>query len=470
MLPFRNLNTAKIYFGTLIEHNKLTQELKDFYAKECCSEGKTSILRYCITEVGACVDGTEDESLLHVCIRSGQAACASLLIDLGANIYSVKKMVPFPPLSYCCKFSRMHGVYDIFKSLVEKGAPSIFSIGAGASVLHHCVFFHSLKEASLLLESGCSPNVVRNEKGFYQTPIYSAIASGSIKGLSLLIHHGADVDFRANDQSTPLFAAVRAYDHKVTLSIVKMLVSNGADVHAVDNDGHNLLYPCLSVLNSDSSSLPVLKYLLDEGVDFWTCKKGIASPFLVSIDVSDISAFTSMLNLCKQGDVCVKHALCAAVSKSKQKVINLILSSGKLGCNVPYLLSSTLESLLDLNISLDDKKNALLQFLKAGAVLQPPVEDRLIKLGLKEVLDQFKVKKTSKKKRGGGKKKVLEEESGVKNECVVCLDQKSTHAFIPCGHLCVCEGCKNALLEKEGSFCPVCMEKSTQVLKIFICN
>jgi len=28
----------------------------------------------------------------------------------------------------------------------------------------------------------------------------------------------------------------------------------------------------------------------------------------------------------------------------------------------------------------------------------------------------------------------------VDEECVVCMDQTSTHSFMPCGHRCVCQG------------------------------
>eukprot|EP00960_Hanusia_phi_P070095 767236-Hanusia_phi.AAC.1 len=39
--------------------------------------------------------------------------------------------------------------------------------------------------------------------------------------------------------------------------------------------------------------------------------------------------------------------------------------------------------------------------------------------------------------------------------CVICLEGKSTHAYIPCGHLAVCQECKN----KSPSLCPICNQK-----------
>ena len=37
------------------------------------------------------------------------------------------------------------------------------------------------------------------------------------------------------------------------------------------------------------------------------------------------------------------------------------------------------------------------------------------------------------------------------NECVVCMDGGKTTAFVPCGHLCVCETCAEAC-----DTCPMC--------------
>ena len=40
-------------------------------------------------------------------------------------------------------------------------------------------------------------------------------------------------------------------------------------------------------------------------------------------------------------------------------------------------------------------------------------------------------------------------------KCIVCIDQSSEYACIPCGHLCLCHGCRNPI----GGLCPVCREE-----------
>ena len=62
------------------------------------------------------------------------------------------------------------------------------------------------------------------------------------------------------------------------------------------------------------------------------------------------------------------------------------------------------------------------------------------------------------------------------SECVVCLDEPRTHAFLECMHMCVCAGCAELLLAKdewrgtvhaEGAECPLCRTNSISVRRVF---
>jgi hypothetical protein len=50
------------------------------------------------------------------------------------------------------------------------------------------------------------------------------------------------------------------------------------------------------------------------------------------------------------------------------------------------------------------------------------------------------------------------------SECVVCLDGASTHACLPCGHLCACEGCSVSLARE----CPLCRTPCMQWVRIHV--
>lgn len=57
----------------------------------------------------------------------------------------------------------------------------------------------------------------------------------------------------------------------------------------------------------------------------------------------------------------------------------------------------------------------------------------------------------------------------VKDEdlCVICFEREKTHAFAPCGHMCVCEMCSNQIMSIT-DICPICRSNSSSVLHIYI--
>ncbi|EKX33564.1 hypothetical protein GUITHDRAFT_81277, partial [Guillardia theta CCMP2712] len=48
--------------------------------------------------------------------------------------------------------------------------------------------------------------------------------------------------------------------------------------------------------------------------------------------------------------------------------------------------------------------------------------------------------------------------------CVLCMERKADWALIPCGHLCLCEQCKDGATDRP---CPLCRSNPTSVNKIF---
>jgi len=51
--------------------------------------------------------------------------------------------------------------------------------------------------------------------------------------------------------------------------------------------------------------------------------------------------------------------------------------------------------------------------------------------------------------------------------CVICISKAKTHAFVPCGHQCVCKQCGTTLLQRYGAACPVCRCKVHMIMQIF---
>ena len=50
----------------------------------------------------------------------------------------------------------------------------------------------------------------------------------------------------------------------------------------------------------------------------------------------------------------------------------------------------------------------------------------------------------------------------------VCMDAPASFAFIPCGHRCVCEKCRDSVCALFDSRCPRCRESFSSTLRIYV--
>ena len=71
------------------------------------------------------------------------------------------------------------------------------------------------------------------------------------------------------------------------------------------------------------------------------------------------------------------------------------------------------------------------------------------------------------------KKKFKNMYQSIKNNrfgnCSICCTKKATHAFIPCGHLCICSDCFNELLDRDlEEECIYCRSDESEIVQIFL--
>jgi len=52
-------------------------------------------------------------------------------------------------------------------------------------------------------------------------------------------------------------------------------------------------------------------------------------------------------------------------------------------------------------------------------------------------------------------------------ECSICFSEKKCCAFIPCGHLCVCQDCAEIIEQKTSPTCPICREKVESHFRVY---
>lgn len=54
------------------------------------------------------------------------------------------------------------------------------------------------------------------------------------------------------------------------------------------------------------------------------------------------------------------------------------------------------------------------------------------------------------------------------SECVMCLDAPKTMAFVPCGHMCVCESCSESIEPRGSRRCPMCRAVTSGKIKVYL--
>jgi len=54
-----------------------------------------------------------------------------------------------------------------------------------------------------------------------------------------------------------------------------------------------------------------------------------------------------------------------------------------------------------------------------------------------------------------------------KVKCAICLHNKRSYIFIPCGHLCLCKECKNEYIKKFDK-CPICKKLFDNIYKVYL--
>ena len=53
------------------------------------------------------------------------------------------------------------------------------------------------------------------------------------------------------------------------------------------------------------------------------------------------------------------------------------------------------------------------------------------------------------------------------NDCAICMDMSKNSVLRPCNHMVTCFKCSNLLLNRQDN-CPVCRERITEVIKVFM--
>ncbi len=125
-----------------------------------------------------------------------------------------------------------------YMTLLSLGADPNIQMNDGKSVMYYSLYQTNsfyLREA---LNHGGNPNLINKKNKLEPTPIFTAIMLLDFEKINLLIDAGADVDFLAANNYTPLLSAADLNRWDIVLTLLK----HGANYRIKDDSGKTILF------------------------------------------------------------------------------------------------------------------------------------------------------------------------------------------------------------------------------------
>ena len=198
-------------------------------------------------------------------------------------------------LYYACD----NGHTEVVRYLLENGA----SAHLGQIPLTVAVRKRHMSVVQLLLTHGAHPDTLHegyNNMTRCTLPLHMAVAQGDIELVELLLKHGASVDVEDLGGNNPLHLAVEHYQPRTTSShysdevatangiksLCDVLLENGADVNARNNNGQTPLYRAAS-----AGLLELVREMLEE----YGGNPNIGSPLAVACLMENVELVNLLL-------------------------------------------------------------------------------------------------------------------------------------------------------------------------------
>ena len=237
LLPY--VETTQMGFGILLsecvhaDHVACTEVLLQHWKSVC--KNVAFVPRESIHSTG-------QSSGVFPAMWSDPAVCR-VLIDAGADLHIKNEMRLLPLHTPCAS-----GALDVVKMLVEAGA----RVRAADDERHTCLITAACRGHTDIVRYLVGlPEVDVNHQYDDCTVLHFAVRHTDM--VHVLIDEGADVDAQDNEGSSPLHYACELG----VLPVVKILVRAGAGVRATDNDGCTCLHTATC-----SGETEIVRYLL----------------------------------------------------------------------------------------------------------------------------------------------------------------------------------------------------------------
>ncbi|AAR83392.1 CNPV046 ankyrin repeat protein [Canarypox virus] len=178
-----------------------------------------------------------------------------ILLDHGANVNLIDSDSGMSPLHEVVE----RDLYEVGKLLLSKGANiNIQSSIAGYTPVHLAVKLGKLKMLKLLLEYGADINIRSAIYGYTALHLSVKLETDCIKITNCIILYNPNVNAVDYYEKTPLYYAILRKD----IELIKLLIHNGADINFKNKIKRNILFSVLVTLDVD-----FIIYLLRLGGD-----------------------------------------------------------------------------------------------------------------------------------------------------------------------------------------------------------
>lgn len=199
---------------------------------------------------------------------------------------------------------------DLAKNAISQGANVNYLQPNGHTPLSLAVKKKNAVMTGILLASGADPNQRMETISYTDTPLIIAAVNDDLKIAQMLIQNGADVNMRrekrdngvaqvtySKDGSTPLiFAIEKDSIENPSLSMVQLLIAQGADVNLQNEQGYTPLMASVAHKWGKESKIvrcQIAKALLQGGADPAAKDKRNKTALQYATDKN----FTEMINL-----------------------------------------------------------------------------------------------------------------------------------------------------------------------------
>lgn len=276
-------------------------------------------------------EDSEGFTALHRAAKAGHVAIVQLLIEHGAQVTARRKCTHGLNIArkWDCALSALdyaivNNHTDVVACLLQKGAETHTSNRTAQMPLHYASRYGNVAIGKMLLAAPSGHQAIFAGDADGKTPLILALEHVCVAFTELLLANGADTLHVRQDLSTPLHAAVRSNDPKLTRLLLATdavkLVSRPDDngrtpLHLAAAARHDQLTPLLVTHATDVNARDV------DGLTPLHAAASTGSPSTVTILLSHGADALILDNL-------GRSALHGAVQRGDEEIVQLLVGAG----------------------------------------------------------------------------------------------------------------------------------------------